>query len=60
MPSEKHNSITAKAMGFIFALFDVASYGDMPIRQPQQLQYLHHGSTEAHLYPPCIHLSTDT
>ena len=25
MPSDKHNSITAKAMGLIFSLFDVAS-----------------------------------
>ena len=42
MPSDKHNSITAKAMGLIFILFNVNSFGDMPFRQPKQLQHLHH------------------
>jgi len=30
MPSDKHNLITAMAMGLIFALFNVASSQDVP------------------------------
>jgi len=30
MPSDKHNSIMAKAIGLIFLLFDVASSLDVP------------------------------
>jgi len=36
MPSEKHNSIMAKATGLISSLFNVASSGDVPFHQPQQ------------------------
>ena len=54
MPSSKRNSITAKAMGLIFALFNVASSRDVPFRQPLQLECLHHGFTKAHLcFPSC-------
>ena len=49
MPLDKRNLITAKATGLIFALFDVASFQDVPFSQPQQLQCLHHVSTEAYL-----------
>jgi len=47
MPSDKHNSITAKAMGLIFALFD-----DVHFRQLLQLQHLPHGYTEVLLCSP--------
>jgi len=50
MPSEKHNLITAKAMGLIFSLFNVALSQDVPFRQLLQLQYSHHGSTKAYLF----------
>ena len=49
MPSDKRNSITAKAMGLISSLFNVASSRDMPFHQPLQLQCLHHRSTKAYL-----------
>jgi len=41
-----------KATGLISSLFDIASSGDVPFRQPQQLQCLHHGATEAYLCSP--------
>ena len=31
MPSDKHNSITAKATGLIFSLFDVALAQEVPL-----------------------------
>jgi len=46
MLSDKHNSITTKAMGLNFALFDIASSQNMPFYQLQQLQYFCHGSTK--------------
>jgi len=46
MPSDKRNSIMAITKGLISSLFNVASSGDVPFRQPQQLQRLHYGSTE--------------
>ena len=49
MPSDKRNSITAKAMGLISSLFNVASSRDVPFRQPLQLQSSHHGFTKAYL-----------
>ena len=49
MPSDKHNSITTRAMGLISSLFNVASSRDVPFCQPLQLQYSHHGSTKAYL-----------
>jgi len=51
MPSDKHNSIAAKAMGLIFALFNVTLSQDAHFcqLQQQQLQCLHHSSTEAYL-----------
>jgi len=47
MPSDKRNLVMANAIGLISSLFNVASSGDVPFRQPQQLQCLHHGSAEA-------------
>ena len=52
MPSDKSNSITTKATGLIFALFDVASSQDVPFHKLQQLQGLHHSSTKAYLCSP--------
>ena len=49
MSSDKRNLLLAIAKGLISSLFNVALYKDMPFRQPQQLQCLHHGSTKAHL-----------
>jgi len=54
MPSDKHNSITAQAMGLISSLFNVALSRDVPFHQPLQLQYLHHGSTKAYLSSPFL------
>ena len=54
MPSYKHNRITAKATGLIFALFDVVSSKDVLFHQMQQLQCLHHGSTKAYLCSPFL------
>ena len=52
MPSDKHNPITARAMDFIFALIGIVLSQDVPFRQPQQLQHLHHGFIKAYL---CFH-----
>jgi len=38
MPSVKHNSITAKAMGLIFSLSDVTSAREVPFGIPQYVQ----------------------
>jgi len=38
MPSDKHNSITAKATGLIFSLFDVTSSREVPFGTPQHVQ----------------------
>ena len=38
MPSDKRNSITAKATGFIFSLFDVTSAREVPFGIPQYIQ----------------------
>jgi len=42
----------AIATGLISLLINVALSRDMPFRQPQQLQCLHHGSIKAYLYSP--------
>jgi len=52
MPSEKRTSITAVATGLISSLFNIALSGDVPFRQPQQLQCFNHGSTKAYLCFP--------
>ena len=43
MPPGKRNPITAKTMGLIFSLFDVASSRDVPFGIPQYVQCTHHG-----------------
>ena len=43
MSSGKRNPITAKAMGLMFSLFDVASSRDVPFDIPQYIQCMHHG-----------------
>ena len=45
MPSDKRNSIMAKAMGLIFSLFDVASARQVPFGIPQYVQCILHGLT---------------
>ena len=52
MPSDKHSSITAIATALVSSLFNVASSRDMPFRQPQQFQCLHHGFTFVFLCTP--------
>jgi len=54
MHLDKRNSITAKAIGSISSLFNVSSSGDVPFRQPLQLQCYYHGSTKAHLCTPSL------
>ena len=60
MPSDKHNSITAKAMGSISSLFNVALSREVPFCQPLQLQCLHHGSTKAYLCSPLFSILFST
>ena len=45
MSSGKCNSITAKATGLFFSLFNVASFRDMPFGILQYVQCTHHGLT---------------
>ena len=54
MPSGKHNSITAKAMGLIFSLFDFASACDVPFGILQYIQCTHHGLTFVLLCVPFL------
>jgi len=54
MPSDKRNSITAKAMGLIFSLFDVASSREVPFDTPQYVQCILQGLTSVLLCVPFI------
>ena len=45
MPSDKGNSISAKATGLIFSLFDVASAREVPFGILQYVQCILHGLT---------------
>ena len=38
MPSDKCNSITAKAMGLSFIPFNINSFGDVPFRLPKHFE----------------------
>ena len=49
MPSDKRNLITAIATGLISSLLNIASSQDIPFHQMEQLQCLHHSSTEVYL-----------
>ena len=54
MPSDKRNSIMAKATGLIFSLFDIASAREMPFGIPQYVQCTLHGLTSVLLCVPFI------
>ena len=54
MPSDKHNSITAKATGLIFSLFDVALAQQVPFGILQNVQCIIHGLTTVLLCVPFI------
>ena len=54
MPSDKHNSITAKATGFIFSLFDITSAREVPFGILQYVQCVLHGLTSVLLCVPFI------
>jgi len=45
MPSDKHNSRTARARDLISSLINVASFRDVSFHQLQPLQCLHHCAT---------------
>ena len=45
MPSDEHNSITAKVTGLIFSLFNVASAREVPFGIPQYVHCILHGLT---------------
>ena len=54
MPSDKCNSITAKATGLIFSLFNIASAREVPFGILQYIQYILHGLTSILLCVPFI------
>ena len=54
MSSDKHNSITTKATGLIFSLFDVASARQVPFGILQYVQCILHGLTSVLLCVPFI------
>ena len=55
MPSDKCNSIMAKATGLSFSLFDVASARDVPFGIPQYVQRVLYGLTSVLLCVPlCV------
>ena len=54
MPSDKRNLITAKAMGLIFSLFDIASARQVPFGISQYVQCILRGLTSVLLCVPFI------
>ena len=56
MPSDKRNSITAKATALIFSLFDVASAREVPFGIPKYVQCILHRLTSVLL---CVPYSVD-
>ena len=54
MPSDQRNSITAKATGLIFSLFDVASAREVPFGIPLYVQRILQGLTSVLLCVPFI------
>jgi len=54
MPSDKHNSRTARARDLIPSLINVASSRDVHFHQPQQPQWLHNGATFVPLWSPIL------
>ena len=57
MPSDKRNSITAKATGLMFSLFDVASAREVPFGISQYIQCILHRLTGVLLCVPFILLT---
>jgi len=54
MPSDKHNSRTARATHFISSLINVALSWDVSFHQPQLLQCLHQNATLLPLWSPIL------
>jgi len=54
MPSDKHNTRTARARDLISSLIDITLSQDVPFYQLQQLQCLHHGATFVPLCAPIL------
>jgi len=54
MPSDVRNSITAKTIGLIFLLLDIASFLDLPFAMLLYMQCILHGLTMALLCIPFI------
>ena len=54
MHPAKHNSTMDKGTGLIFSLFDVTSSRDARFRQPQYVQYMHHGLAFVFLCVPVL------
>ena len=54
MPSDLHNSVTAKATGLIFSLFDIASAREVPFGTLQYVQCILQGLTSILLCVPFI------
>ena len=54
MPSDKRNSVTAKATGLIFSLFDVASAREVRFGIPLYMQCILQGLTNVLLCAPFI------
>ena len=60
MPSDKCNSITAKATGLIFSLFDVTFAQEVPYGIPQYVQCILHGLTSVLLCVPFIFVDSES
>jgi len=58
MPSDKHNSRTARATDLISSPGNIASSRDVRFQQLQQLQCLHHGVTFVPLFAPILFFTT--
>ena len=54
MPSDKCNSIMAKATGLIFSFFNITSAREVPFGIPQYIQCILHGLTSVLLCLPFI------
>ena len=54
MPSDQRTFITAKAMGLILSLFDIASAREVPFGIPQYIQCILQGLTSILLCVPFI------
>ena len=61
MPSGlgKRNSITAKAMGLVFLLYDITLSRDVPLYIPEYIQWKQHGLTFVLLCVPFLYAGVD-